>query len=169
MIKPFNKKEPKIGKGTYIAPNATIIGSVEIGEDSSVWFGAVIRGDSNLIKIGSRTNIQDNCVLHCNERNPLSIGDDVTVGHRAILHGCKVEARVLVGMGSTIMNGAVVGSDTIVGAGALVTEATIVPPKSLILGFPAKVKRGLTEEEIAFIKWSAVHYVQNASVYISSV
>lgn len=169
MIKALNGSEPKIGEGVYIAPNASVIGNVSIGDSCGIWFGAVIRGDSNLIRIGSRTNIQDLSVLHCDEKNALSIGDDVTVGHRAILHGCKVGNRVLVGMGATIMNGAVIGDDTIVGAGALVTEGTVVQPGSLILGVPAKIKRPLSVEEKAAVQKSAIHYAENAALYISSL
>jgi gamma-carbonic anhydrase len=138
---------------------------VAIGAKAGIWFGAVVRGDSNAIRIGAQTNIQDNSVLHVDHKHPLTVGDDVTVGHRAILHGCTIENRCLVGMGATIMNGAVIGADSIVGAGALVTEGTVVPPRSLILGVPAKVKRELTEDEVASIARSATLYAEYAAWY----
>lgn len=158
-------KEPKIDAGVFIAPNSTVIGDVRIGEDSSVWFGAVVRGDSNTMKIGKRTNIQDLCVLHADERNPLSIGDDVTIGHHAMLHGCVIGDRVLIGMSATVMNGVRIGEDSIVGAGALVTEGMLVPPRSLVLGMPAKVRRELTASEIEGNLKSAAHYVEYAKKY----
>lgn len=165
MIIPFKGKNPKVEKGVFVAPNATIIGDVTIAKDCGIWFGAVIRGDSNSIKIGSRTNIQDNSVLHIETTHSLTIGDDVTVGHRSVLHGCKIGNRVIVGMGAVIMNGAEIGDDSIVGAGALVTEDSIFPPKSLVLGFPAKLKSELSEEHLKMIRRSALHYVEFASVY----
>lgn len=161
----MTKQNPKIDAGVFVAPNATVIGDVHIGEDSSVWFGAVVRGDSNTMRIGKRTNIQDLSVLHVNEKNPLSIGDDVSIGHRAILHGCTVKDRVLIGMGAIVMNGACVGEDSIVGAGALVTEGTLVPPRSLILGIPAKVKRELSAAETEGNLKNAASYVKYAKIY----
>jgi carbonic anhydrase/acetyltransferase-like protein (isoleucine patch superfamily) len=128
----------------------------------------VIRGDVNYIRIGDRTNVQDLSMLHVtHDTHPLIIGNDVTVGHHVVLHGCTIKDRVLVGMGAIIMDGAVIGEDSVVGAGALVTEGTIVPPKSLILGSPAKVKRTVTETELAWIKESAENYVKYAGLYIS--
>lgn len=165
MIAKIENKTPKIADGVYIASNAAVIGDVAIGKNSSVWFGAVIRGDSNSMTIGSQTNVQDLCVLHVDSRHPLIIGDAVTIGHRAILHGCTIENNVLIGMGATIMNGAVIGKESIVGAGALVTEDTEIPPRSLVLGFPAKVKRALSEEEIGMIATAARHYAERARVY----
>ena len=166
MISSVGPKSPKIGEDVFVAPNSTVLGDVVIGAKSSIWFGAVVRGDSNSIRIGTYTNIQDVCVLHVDERNPLDIGDDVTVGHRAILHGCSIGDRVLIGMGSTVMNGASIGQDCIVGAGALVTEGAKFPPRSLILGFPAKVKRELTDAEVKAIKHSAEHYAEYAKLYM---
>lgn len=165
MITKFGDKTPNVSDSAYIAPNATVIGDVTIGSRSSVWFGAVVRGDSNSMRIGARTNIQDLCCLHVDGKNPLKIGDDVTVGHHAILHGCAIGNRVLVGMGATIMNGAGIGDDSIVGAGALVTEGAHFPPRSLVLGFPAKTKRELTEDEIKMISNSAEHYLETATAY----
>lgn len=168
MIGSINGKTPEISKSAYVAPNATVLGNVTIGDGSGVWFGAVVRGDSNRMRIGNRTNIQDLCVLHVDEHNDLMIGDGVTVGHRAILHGCKISDRVLIGMGSTIMNGAKIGSDCIVGAGALVTEKTEIPPGSLVIGFPARVKRLLTEDDISSIKRSSEHYAEYAQMYLKT-
>lgn len=165
MITKFGNKTPNTDSSAFIAPNATVVGDVTIGRKSSVWFGAVVRGDSNSMRIGARTNIQDLCCLHVDGKNPLKIGDDVTVGHRATLHGCTIGNRVLVGMGATIMNGAVIGDDSIVGAGALVTEGTTFPPRSLIIGFPAKLKREITEDEIRMISKSAEHYLETAAIY----
>ena len=165
MLTSVRGRTPQIDATAFVAENATVIGDVAVGANAGIWFGAVVRGDSNAIRIGRQTNIQDNSVLHVDHKHTLTIGDDVTVGHRAILHGCTIENRVLVGMGATIMNGAVIGADSIVGAGALVTEGAQVPPRSLVLGFPAKVKRELTEEEVAGIARSASLYAEYASWY----
>lgn len=161
----INGKTPRIDKSVFVAPNATVIGNVSIGANSSVWFGAIVRGDSNSIKIGERTNVQDMCILHVDHKNSVSVGDDVTIGHRALLHGCVVKDRVLVGMGSTVMNGAVIGEDSIVGAGALVTEGMVVPPRSLVLGIPAKVKRELTPAEAEGVSQAARHYLEYVKMY----
>ena len=162
-------KAPKLANAAYVAENASIIGNVELGKDSSVWFSAVVRGDENKITVGARTNIQDLCVLHVQGRFDTVIGDDVTIGHRAIVHGCHVGNRVLIGMGAVIMNGVVIGDDCIIGAGALVTEGQVIPPRSLVIGFPAKVKRQLTDEDVALIKNSSEHYVRMAKGYVSTM
>ena len=144
-----------------------MIGDVVLGEESSVWFNSVVRGDVHYIRIGHRTNVQDLCMLHVtHDTHPLIIGDDVTIGHHVVLHGCTVKDRVLIGMGAIIMDGAVIGEDSVVGAGALVTERTIVPPKSLILGSPAKVKRPVTQKELEWIRESAENYVRYAKTYL---
>lgn len=166
MIHKFKGAEPKIGKGAFVADNATVIGNTEIGGDCGIWFGAVIRGDSNRIKIGDRSNIQDNSVVHTDSRHDTVIGSDVTVGHRAILHGCHIGNRCLIGMGATVMNGVVIGEDSMIGAGALVTENQNIPPRSLVIGFPAKVKRQLTDEEVALILRSSEHYVEYSKNYL---
>lgn len=168
MISGIKGKSPSIDKSTFVTKNATVIGDVTIGERCGIWFGAVIRGDCRPIRIGDRTNIQDQCVLHVDDENGLTIGDDVTVGHRALLHGCTVGSRVLIGMGAIIMNGAKIGDDSIVGAGALVTEGSEIPSGSLAIGFPAKAKRELTREEISGIRTSSEHYVKTAELYLSS-
>ena len=137
-----------------------MIGAVEIGDDSSVWMNVVIRGDVNTIRIGWRTNIQDGTVIHVMRgTHPTTIGDDVTVGHMVMLHGCIVEDRCLIGMGAMLLNGAAIGHDSIVAAGTLVTEETKIPPRSLVMGRPGKVKRELTDEEVASIRDYAERYV----------
>lgn len=167
MIRTFQGIKPKIAKSAFIEETAVVIGDVVIGEDCSVWFHSVIRGDVNYIRIGDRTNVQDLCVLHVtHDTAPLVIGNDVTIGHNVVLHGCTIKDRVLIGMGAIIMDGAVIGADCVVGAGALVTEGTIVPPKSLILGSPAKVKRPVTDKELAWIKESAQNYIKYAKQYL---
>ncbi len=167
MIRAFQGVRPTIPKSAFIEETAVVIGDVTIGENSSVWFNAVVRGDVHSVRIGSRTNVQDLCILHVtHDTHPLVIGNDVTIGHHVVLHGCTVKDRVLIGMGAIIMDGAVIGEDSVVGAAALVTEGTIVPPKSLILGSPAKVKRPVTDKELAWIKESAENYVQYARQYM---
>jgi carbonic anhydrase/acetyltransferase-like protein (isoleucine patch superfamily) len=171
MIFPFNNIEPQIPDSCFIAPSADIIGNVVIGENSSVWFQTVIRGDVNYVRIGSRTNIQDGSVLHVTREKspmkgaPLLIGDDVTIGHRVTLHGCTIKNRILIGMGAVILDGAVIDDDSIVAAGALVTKDKVFPPRSLIQGAPAKAVRELTSEEIAFMKISASNYVNDTRIY----
>ena len=168
MIRTFQGIKPTIPQSCFIEETAVIIGDVVMGEECSAWFHAVIRGDVNYIRIGNRTNVQDLCMLHVtHDTHPLIIGDDVTIGHHVVLHGCTVQNRVLVGMGAIIMDGAVIGEDSVVGAGALVTEGTIVPPKSLILGSPAKVKRPVTEQELAWIRESAQNYIRYSRQYLT--
>ncbi|MCC7440906.1 MAG: gamma carbonic anhydrase family protein [Bdellovibrionales bacterium] len=168
VIIPHHGKWPRIHETAFVAPSADLIGEVEIGPQSSLWFQVVARGDVNWIKIGARTNIQDMTMLHVTRRTcPLTIGDDVTVGHHVMLHGCTVGSRVLVGMRATVMDKAVIPDDSVIGAGALVTEGKTFPPKHLILGSPAKAVRPLTDEELAFLKKSAENYVKDAEEYRS--
>ncbi|MGA6827682.1 gamma carbonic anhydrase family protein [Nitrospira sp. NS4] len=168
MIRTFQGIKPTIPDSCFIEDTAVVIGDVVMGEACSVWFNAVIRGDVHYIRIGNRTNVQDLCMLHVtHDTHPLIIGNEVTIGHSVVLHGCTIKDRVLVGMGAIVMDGAVIGEDSVVGAGALVVEGTIVPPKSLILGSPAKVKRAVTEQELAWVKESAENYVQYARQYLS--
>lgn len=170
MILPHHGVWPKIHETAFVAPSADIIGEVELGESSSVWFQVVVRGDVNTIKIGARTNIQDHSMLHVTRRtSPLVVGDEVTVGHRVTLHGCTLKNRILVGMGAIIMDDAVIEDDCIIGAGALVTKGTHVPARSLVIGSPAKVVRELKPEEIEFLKKSAANYVGDAAQYRSYV
>ncbi|MDD4496643.1 MAG: gamma carbonic anhydrase family protein [Methanosarcinaceae archaeon] len=166
MIMDFKGKSPKISEKAFVAGSADIIGDVEVGAFSSVWFGAAIRGDENRIKIGERTSIQDNSVIHVDSVNGVEIGDNVTVGHGAVIHGCKIEDNVLIGMNATVLNGAVIGKNSIVGANALVSEGKIFPENSLILGVPAKVKRELTEADIDAIMENAAEYVELAREYM---
>lgn len=169
----YQGMEPHMDPGTWIAPGATVIGDVEIGEKSSVWFGCVIRGDVHRIRIGARTNIQDLSMVHVthykhpdkSDGHPTIIGDDVTVGHRVMLHGCTIEDACLIGMSATILDGAVIGRESIVGAGALVTGGKIFPPRSLILGSPAKAVRTLSDEEVEELYASAKRYVAFARSY----
>lgn len=157
----YRGKQPHKPDSAWVAPSADIVGDVVLGEDVSVWFGAVVRGDNNRIPIGARSNVQEGAMLHSDPDAPLSIGEDCTVGHHAILHGCTIGDRVLVGMGATILNNAVIGDDCIVGANALVTEGKSFPPGSLIVGAPARAVKQLDARTIAFLKVSAAHYVEN--------
>jgi len=152
---------PAVHVSAFVDESAQVIGQVEIGAESSVWMNAVIRGDVNDIRIGQRTNVQDGTVVHVmHETHPARIGDDVTIGHGAIVHGCTVGNRVLVGMGSIILNGATVGEDSIVAAGSLVTEGAVVPPRSLVMGVPARIRRALSDDEVQFVLESAQNYVR---------
>lgn len=152
----------------YVAPNATLIGDVRIAAEASVWFGCVLRGDNESITIGARTNVQDLTVIHTDEGIPCTLGDDVTVGHRAVLHGATVSDGALIGIGAILLNDATVGREAMVGAGALVTEGQIIPPRHLALGVPAKVVRELTEDEIARLQAAAAHYVSRAKLFRES-
>ena len=168
MIRTYQGIRPKIAESAFIEETAVVIGDVVIGDESSVWFNTVIRGDVHYIRIGNRTNIQDLCVVHVShDIYPTTLGDEVTVGHDVVLHGCTVKDRVLVGMGAILMDGVVIGEDCIVGAGALITQQTVVPPKSLILGSPAKIKRSVTDKELVWIRESAQNYVHYAKQYLS--
>ena len=166
LILPFQTHRPVLAPSVFLAPTAVVIGDVDIGAESSVWFHAVIRGDVHRIRIGHRTNIQDHCTAHVTHGKwPLHVGDDVTVGHGVILHGCTIEDGCLIGMGSIVMDGAVVERGSISGAGSLVTEKTRIPAGHLALGRPARVSRPLTPEEAAFLPQSAAHYAALAKAY----
>ncbi len=153
---------PQIAPDAWVAPNATVIGRVEMAAGSSLWYGAVVRGDNEPIRIGRNSNIQDNSVLHTDEGKPLTIGENVTVGHQVMLHGCTIGDGSLIGIGAIVLNGAVIGRDCIVGAGALVTEGKVFADGSLIVGSPAKVVRELSPEQRAGLVRSAANYVDNA-------
>ena len=159
---PFEGARPQVAPDAFVAPTAVLIGNVEVGEGSSIWFNAVLRGDKEPIRIGAYTNVQDNCTVHIDPGFPATIGDYVTVGHGAIVHGAVVEENVLIGMHATILTGAVIGKNTIVGAGALVTENAKIPPGSLVLGVPGKVVRATTPEEHERIRQSALGYAAHA-------
>ncbi len=149
----------------WVAPNAVVIGDVSLKKNASVWFGSVLRGDNDPIILGENSNIQDNSVCHTDDGMPLTIGDNVTVGHKVILHSCTVGDNSLIGMGSTVLNKAKIGNNCLVGANALVTEGKEFPDNSLIVGSPAKVKRELTDMEKKIIELSALHYVENMKRY----
>ena len=157
----FLRKTPKLGKSVYIAETAVVIGDIKLGAYSSVWYGAVLRGDINRIVVGHHSNIQDNAVLHLADDFGCIIGNWATVGHSAVVHACTVGDEVLVGMGAVILDGAVIGRQSLIGAKALVTQGTKIPPGSLVLGAPAKVVRKLSKEERAGLKWWAQKYVDN--------
>lgn len=165
MIHQFDGKIPNIHKNTFIASSSDVIGNVTIGEYSSVWFGAVLRGDMNTMTIGEYTNVQDNCTMHNDDEFSVSIGDYVTIGHNAIIHGCTISSYTLIGMGSTILNGAEIGEYTIIGAGSLVTQGKKIPSGVLCMGSPARVVRNLTKEEKEGLKESAKHYVKLSMKY----
>ena len=160
---------PTLGKGTWVAPSADLIGDVHLGNRCSVWFGAVIRADNTPIIIGEESNIQDGAIGHSDPGAPLTIGARVTVGHQAILHGCTVEDEALIGMGARILNGAVIGAQCIVGAGALVTEGKRFEPRSLIVGSPARAVRQLDDAQAAMLRLSAAHYAEKAARYAAGL
>lgn len=153
---------PVTAESAFLAPTATLCGDVALGEQSSAFYGVCARGDSAPIRVGDRTNLQDNVVLHADAGFPCTLGDDVTVGHSAVVHGATVEEGCLIGMSATVMNGAVVGAHTMVAAGALVLEGTVIPSGSLVAGVPAKVRRELTEQELESLKTSAATYIRLA-------
>jgi carbonic anhydrase/acetyltransferase-like protein (isoleucine patch superfamily) len=153
---------PVLDAGSWVADSAQLIGKVHLHKDANVWFGAVLRGDNELIEIGEGSNVQEQCVLHTDPGHPLLVGKNVTVGHQVTLHGCKVGDGSLIGIGSVVLNGAVIGKNSIVGAGSLVTEGKVFPDGSMILGSPAKVVKELSPEQIAGINQSAPRYVLNA-------
>jgi gamma-carbonic anhydrase len=160
-IRAYRGRSPVISPSTFIDDSAQVIGDVVIGAESSVWMQAVIRGDVNYIRIGDRSNVQDGTIVHVqHDTHPTVIGHDVTIGHGAVVHGCTIADRVLVGMGAIILNGAVIGEDCIVAAGALVTERVVIPPRSMVMGSPGKVRRPLTEAEIAMIVDFSGNYVR---------
>jgi gamma-carbonic anhydrase len=166
LIRAYRGRTPQVAASAYIDQAATLIGDIQIGEDSSVWPGVVIRGDVHYIRIGARTNIQDGSVLHVmRDEHPLILGDDVTIGHGVILHGCTIESRCLIGMGSIILNGAKIGAGSIVAAGTLVTEGAVVSPGSLFMGHPGKFRRELTPEDQASINNYAQRYVEYKETY----
>jgi carbonic anhydrase/acetyltransferase-like protein (isoleucine patch superfamily) len=167
MILTLGGRAPRIAAGAYIAPSADVIGDVEIGENSSVWFQCVLRGDIEPIHIGANSNIQDGTMVHTMEGSPVVVADWVTVGHRAVLHGCTVESHCLIGMGAVLLNNVRVGEGSIVAAGAVVAEGTVIPPHSLYMGLPAKLRRQLAETEQAFIDMHAIHYLHYKNQYLA--
>ncbi|MEQ9103783.1 MAG: gamma carbonic anhydrase family protein [Rhodothermales bacterium] len=167
MIHSFIGRTPVLGERAFVADTATLTGDIVAGDDAGFWFGAVLRGDVNWIRIGDRTNIQDNAVVHVTHHSaPTSIGSGVTVGHGAIVHGCTIEDDVLIGMGSIILDKAVVGHHSIVGAGALVTGGTVIPPRSMVFGNPARIVRQLTDAEVESISHYARNYVRYKNIQL---
>ncbi|HJM08654.1 MAG: gamma carbonic anhydrase family protein [Gammaproteobacteria bacterium] len=162
MIYRLDQQIPKFNETNFIAPDASVIGNVELKENASIWFGAVIRGDNDPIIVGENSNIQDGSILHTDLGAPLTIESGVTIGHKVMLHGCMIQADTLIGINSTILNHAVIGRNSMVGANSLITEGKEFPENSLIMGSPAKVVRELNAEEVMMIKFSAKHYVENA-------
>lgn len=160
---------PTIGDKAWVAPSADLIGDVQLGEQASIWFGAVVRGDNTPIAIGARSNVQEGAALHSDPGAPLTIGEEVTVGHHAVLHGCTIGARSLIGMGAIVLNRAVIGEDCIVGAGALVTEGKAFPAGSLIVGSPARAVRTLDDAAKAMLRGSAAVYVAKAAEYAAGL
>src|SRR5262245_48388511 len=169
MLRPYRGVLPRVHPTAFIDDSAQVIGDVEIGEESSVWMAVVIRGDVHQIRIGSRSNVQDGTVVHVmKDTHATTIGNDVTIGHAAVVHGCTIEDRCMIGIGANLLNGAVVGSDSIVAAGSLLVEGMQVPPRSLVMGSPAKVKRPLTDAEVAEIQMYADRYVKYRLDYMPS-
>lgn len=168
MIKSFQNLKPRIHETAFIAETAVVIGDVEIGADSSVWYGSIVRGDVNYIRIGARTNIQDACVLHVTSgKHPTVLEDEITLGHRVTLHGCYVETGCLIGIGAIVMDGVRVGRNSLIGAGSLVTPGAVIPPRSLVLGSPARVKRALEDEEVKDLEKFWHNYVSYSRIYKS--
>lgn len=159
LIREFDGHAPHVDATAWVAPNATLVGRVSLGPESSVFYGAVLRGDTDHITLGARSNLQDNVVVHCDTGVPTTIGAGVSVGHGAVVHGCTIEDDCLIGMHATVMNGAVVGAGSLVAGGAVVLEGTVIPPRSLVAGVPAKVRRELSDEELDGIRRNADHYV----------
>ena len=161
----LDNSSPSIHESVWVADSAQVMGNVVLGEDCSVWFGAVIRGDTETIRVGRGSNIQDNSILHADHGMPLNIGENVTVGHQVMLHGCTVGDNSLIGIAAVVLNGARIGKNCLVGAGALVTEGKEFPDGSMIIGSPAKAVRQLSPEQIEGLKMSAKHYIENAKRY----
>lgn len=167
-LRAYGGKRPVLGRGVFLAETCAVIGDVEIGDESSVWYGTVIRGDVMPIRIGARTSVQDNTVVHVtSEKFGTSIGDDCTIGHGALIHACVVEDFCLIGMGAIILDGARIGRGSLVGAGALVTPGTDIPPNSLVIGSPARVKRPVNTKEREQIAYGAAHYIEVARRYLA--
>jgi carbonic anhydrase/acetyltransferase-like protein (isoleucine patch superfamily) len=162
MLRPYRNIVPTIDPSAYVDESAQIVGDVTIGPESSVWLNAVVRGDVNYIRLGRQSNLQDGVIVHVNHEPsyPTVVGDLVTVGHGAILHGCVIEDHCLIGMGAILLNGSRIGSDSIVAAGTLVPERTVIPPRSLVMGTPGRVRRPVTEDELALILEGAANYVR---------
>jgi carbonic anhydrase/acetyltransferase-like protein (isoleucine patch superfamily) len=170
MIRPFGGVHPQIHSTAFIADSAQVIGDVNVGEQASIWFGTVARGDMFYIRIGDRTNVQDNCVLHTRTgEKPTILEEEVTVGHSVTLHGCYIEKGSLIGIGSIVLDDARVGAQSLVAAGSLISPGTVIPPRSLVMGTPARVKRPLTEEEVASLAKFWQNYVEYSAHYLNEL
>ena len=168
MIKKFQNKQPQLGEDVYVSENAMVIGDVTLGDEVNIWVGAVIRGDMHYIKIGNRTNIQDNSVVHVTTRvSPTNIGSGVTVGHGAIIHGCTIEDDCLIGMGAILMDDAIIGAGSLIGAGALIPPNMKIPQNSFVVGYPGKVIRQIKEGEREMILERPQEYIDLASIYLN--
>ena len=168
MIKKFQNKQPQLGENVYVSENAMVIGDVTLGDEVNIWFGAVLRGDMHYIKIGNRTNIQDNSVVHVTTRvSPTNIGSGVTVGHGAIIHGCTIEDDCLIGMGAILMDDAVIGAGSLIGAGALIPPNMKIPKNSLVVGSPGKIVRQVKDFEREMILERPQEYIDLASIYLN--
>ncbi|MGV9275912.1 gamma carbonic anhydrase family protein [Streptomyces griseosporeus] len=160
LIRGIGGREPRIDENTFVAPTASVIGDVTLAEGASVWYGAVLRGDVERISVGAQSNVQDNCTLHADPGFPVTVGERVSIGHNAVVHGATVEDDCLIGMGATVLNGAVIGAGSLVAAQALVPQGMVVPPGSLVAGVPAKVRRELTEEERQGVTLNGTMYAE---------
>lgn len=163
MKRAFDGIEPVVAAGSWIAPNATLVGRVTIAAEASVFFGAVLRGDVNSITLGEGSNIQDNVAVHCDGDAPTAVGRGVSVGHAAVIHGCTIGNDCLIGMNATVLSRAVIGDESLVAAGTVVLEGTVIPPRSLVAGVPGKVRRELSDDEVAGIRQNALHYRELAA------
>jgi carbonic anhydrase/acetyltransferase-like protein (isoleucine patch superfamily) len=165
MLIALGDKTPYVADTAWVAPNATLAGSVVIEDGASIWYGAVLRADNEPITIGARSNVQDNCAFHVDKGKPVSLGEGVSVGHGAVVHGATIGDHVLVGMGAIIMNGAVIGSESLIAAGALIAEGVVIPPRSLVAGVPGKVRRELSEDEVATLHHNAEIYEEHRELH----
>lgn len=165
MIIEFNGKHPRIDPSAFIVENAMVVGDVEIGPGANIWFYSLIRGDTNCIRVGSNCNIQDACILHVAPDQPLILEDSVALGHRVVVHGCRIGKGSLIGIGAIVLNGAEIGAESIVGAGSVVVPRTVIPPRTLALGSPAKVVRDLNEADLRMIRGTADEYLELTEIY----
>lgn len=169
MLIALGDKTPRVADTAWVAPNATLAGSVVIEDGASIWYGAVLRADNEPITIGARSNVQDNCAFHVDKGKPVFLGEGVSVGHGAVIHGATIGDHVLVGMGAIIMNGAVIGSESLIAAGALIAEGVVIPPRSLVAGVPGKVRRELTEDEVVTLHRNAATYEEHRELHRQGV
>jgi carbonic anhydrase/acetyltransferase-like protein (isoleucine patch superfamily) len=167
VILTFQGATPSVGPECFVAPNAILIGAVQLEEKASVWFGAVLRGDVAAIRIGAASNVQDGVIIHSDPGFPVNIGRGVTIGHAAKLHGCTVEDGALIGIGATVLDGAVIGRNALIGANSLIAPGKLIPERALVMGSPGRVVRTLTDEEVKELEWAAEEYVRNSAHYLS--